>query len=56
MLAELPVLPIYTYANNTLIKPYVRGLYPSATDQHPLTAVWIDRDWNRAARRRETKP
>ena len=55
LLAELPVLPIYTYANNTLIKPYVRGLYPSATDQHPLTAVWIDRDWNRAARRRETQ-
>ncbi|MBI4465560.1 MAG: peptide ABC transporter substrate-binding protein [Acidobacteria bacterium] len=53
LLEELPVLPLYTYASNSLIKPYVRGLYPSPMDQHPLTAVWIDRDWNRTAQQQE---
>jgi hypothetical protein len=23
----------------------VRGIHPTALDTHPLTRVWIDRDW-----------
>ena len=38
-------LPIYHYATHELVKPYVRGLYPNALDFHPLTRVWLDRDW-----------
>jgi len=39
------VLPIYHYSTNELVKPYVRGIYQTALDTHPLTKVWIDRDW-----------
>jgi len=38
-------LPIYHYATHELVKPYVRGLHHTALDIHPLTRVWIDRQW-----------
>lgn len=45
LLQEIPVLPIYTYASNNLIKPYVRGFRPSPTEQFPLEELWIDYQW-----------
>lgn len=44
-LASSPFLPVYHYASHELIKPYVKGLYHTALDVHPLSRVWIDRDW-----------
>ncbi len=38
-------LPIYHYATTELVKPWVRGIYQTALDVHPLTHVWIDHDW-----------
>jgi ABC-type oligopeptide transport system substrate-binding subunit len=38
-------LPIYHYSTVELVKPWVRGLYQTALDVHPLTHVWIDHDW-----------
>ena len=35
-----PVLPIYHYSTNELVKPYVHGIYQTALDTHPLTKVW----------------
>ena len=40
-----PVIPIYHYTVNDLVKPYVRGIYPNALDTHPMRDVWIDHDW-----------
>ncbi|HTR97511.1 MAG TPA: peptide ABC transporter substrate-binding protein, partial [Candidatus Acidoferrales bacterium] len=45
---QAPFLPIYHYSTHELIKPYVRGLYHTALDLHPLTHVWIDRAWRSA--------
>ena len=45
LLRELPVIPIYTYASNNLIKPYVRGFRPSPTEQFPIHELWIDYNW-----------
>jgi oligopeptide transport system substrate-binding protein len=45
LLSEGPTLPIYHYSTNELVKPYVRGIYQTALDVHPLNYVWIDRDW-----------
>ncbi len=42
-----PFLPIYHYSTTELVKPWVRGLYQTALDTHPLKAVWIDHDWQR---------
>jgi oligopeptide transport system substrate-binding protein len=47
LLDQAPVIPIYQYSTTELVKPYVRGLYPTPLDTHPLKRVWIDRDWNR---------
>ncbi len=45
VLDELPVLPLYSYSVNTLLKPYVKGIYPTSLDMHPLNEVCIDRRW-----------
>jgi ABC-type oligopeptide transport system substrate-binding subunit len=47
LLADGPVIPIYHYSTVELLKPYVRGLYQTALDTHPLKHVWIDHDWQR---------
>ncbi|MGH9785210.1 MAG: ABC transporter substrate-binding protein, partial [Terriglobia bacterium] len=54
LLEEMPVLPIYTYASNNLIKPYVRGFVPSPTEEFPLDEFWIDRDWRQPANRSQS--
>ncbi|MEO5989270.1 MAG: peptide ABC transporter substrate-binding protein [Candidatus Eisenbacteria bacterium] len=40
-----PFLPIYHYSTIELVKPWVRGLYPTALDTHPLKAVFLDHEW-----------
>jgi len=45
LLDQAPVLPIYLYRTSELIKPYVRGLYSTALDTHPLKYVSIDQGW-----------
>ncbi len=45
LLSSSVVLPIYHYSTNELLKPYVRGLYRTALDTHPLQHVWIDHAW-----------
>ena len=44
-LASSPYLPIYHYATHELVKPYVKGVFHTALDVHPLSRVWIDRGW-----------
>jgi ABC-type oligopeptide transport system substrate-binding subunit len=51
LLDQSPVIPIYLYTVNDLVKPYVRGIYPNALDTHPLRDVWIDHDWKPAPSR-----
>jgi len=51
LLDEGPVIPIYHYSTNEMVKPYVRGIYKTPLDIHPLTRVWIDREWERRATR-----
>ena len=47
LMDELPIIPIYFYTYNPLIKPYVRGIYGNLRDEHPLREVWIDPDWRK---------
>lgn len=49
LLDQCPVIPIYHYSTNELVKPYVQGIYPTPLDIHPLEGVWIDRDWRTRA-------
>ena len=43
------MIPIYHYTTTELVKPYVRGLYSTPLDSHPLTHVWIDHTWRPGA-------
>ncbi len=47
LLEEGPIIPFYHYSTTELLKPYVRGLYQTALDTHPLKGVWIDHAWRR---------
>jgi ABC-type oligopeptide transport system substrate-binding subunit len=47
LLDDGPVIPIYHYSTNEMVKPYVRGIHRTPLDIHPITRVWIDRDWQR---------
>ena len=49
VLDESPILPIYHYTINDLVKPYVHGIEPTALDTHPLKDVWIDHAWKPGA-------
>lgn len=47
LLRDAPLIPIYHYTTTEFVKPYVRGMYPSPLDFHPLKYVWIDHDWQK---------
>lgn len=49
LLEESPVISLYTYTTNELLKPYVRGFHPNPLDEHLLTEVWIDYQWSERA-------
>jgi oligopeptide transport system substrate-binding protein len=42
---DAPVIPLYTYTQQFLIRPYVRGLSVNLVDQSQIERVWIDPDW-----------
>ncbi|MGC4002064.1 MAG: hypothetical protein QM811_02495 [Pirellulales bacterium] len=44
MMDELPVIPIYFDATNSMSKPYARGVYSNYHDIHPLKAITVDLD------------
>ncbi len=45
LLSDGPVIPVYHYAETSLIKPYVQGIHSTVLDVHPLKGVWIDHAW-----------
>ena len=40
---DVPIMPLFTNAQNLLVKPYVRGFRPNAMDIIHLKDVWIER-------------
>jgi len=39
------VIAMYHYVSTELVKPYVKGWYPTALDFHPLKYISIDENW-----------
>ena len=39
LMAELPIMPIYTYVNKALVSPEVRGWHPNLLDVHPYKYI-----------------
>ncbi|MBI4237689.1 MAG: peptide ABC transporter substrate-binding protein [Deltaproteobacteria bacterium] len=42
LLKEAPVLPVYTYKKHMLVRPYVKGFYPTVQDLHPMKFVSLE--------------
>lgn len=42
LLREAPVLPLFTHARTYLLKPQVKGYYPTLRNTHPFKYVWIE--------------
>lgn len=41
---EVPILPLYFYVNQNVVKPFVKGMHFNLRDLHPLKYVWIEKD------------
>lgn len=41
---EVPIMPIYFYVNQNVVKPYVKGMSYNLRDLHPLRYVWIEKN------------
>jgi oligopeptide transport system substrate-binding protein len=39
---EVPIIPVYTYTRNYLIRPEVKGWYPNILDHHPYQHVYLE--------------
>jgi oligopeptide transport system substrate-binding protein len=44
-----PRIPMYFYTKSLLIKPWVKGFWPSPFNSHAIEWLWIDRDWEGGA-------
>ncbi len=53
VLDELPMIPIYLYVSQSMVRPYVEGFYQNIQDVHPLWALGIDEQKREQLRRRE---
>jgi len=42
LMRELPVIPIYGYVSQAMVRPYVKGFHENLQDVHPLWALSID--------------
>ncbi|RMG15128.1 MAG: peptide ABC transporter substrate-binding protein [Planctomycetota bacterium] len=42
LLEELPIIPIYIYVNQGMLKTRVKGWFGNVRDQHPLKYLWIE--------------
>jgi oligopeptide transport system substrate-binding protein len=45
----MPLVPLYFYTKSTMVKPYVKGFYENAKNEHLVRFMWLDRDWKRQA-------
>ncbi|MFW5692591.1 MAG: peptide ABC transporter substrate-binding protein [Thermoguttaceae bacterium] len=53
VLDELPMIPIYLYVSQSMVRPYVEGFYRNIQDVHPLWSLGIDEQKREQLRRKE---
>ena len=42
LLDAAPIIPIYHYTHVFVIRPEVKGWFPTLLDHHPYKAVWLE--------------
>lgn len=43
LMDEMPIIPIYSYVTQSMVRPYVQGFYHNIQDVHPLKHIRVDR-------------
>ena len=56
LLDELPLIPIYIYVSQSMVRPYVEGFYRNIQDVHPLWAMGINEPKREQFRRGAARP
>ncbi len=44
LMDEQPIIPLYFFVSQNLVKPHVRGFYNNMVDTHHVWAIWLDRE------------
>ena len=44
LMDRMPVVPIYFYVSQSMVRPYVKGFHANILDVHPLKNVYVDRE------------
>jgi len=44
LMDQMPVIPLYSYVSQSMVRPYVKGFHHNVQDVHPLREIWIDRE------------
>ena len=47
LMDQMPIIPLYAYVDQNMVRPYVKGWYRNIQDTHPLKNVWIDEEEKR---------
>ncbi|MFW6124540.1 MAG: peptide ABC transporter substrate-binding protein [Pirellulales bacterium] len=47
LMQRLPVIPLYVYVSQSMVRPYIKGFFPNIQDVHPLWAVSVDQEGKR---------
>jgi ABC-type oligopeptide transport system substrate-binding subunit len=47
---EMSKLPLYFYTKSNLIKPWIKGYWPNASNDHYMRWMWVDSDWCKPGR------
>jgi hypothetical protein len=43
--AAMSKLPLYFYTKSNVIKPWMKGYWPNASNDHYMRWLWVDPDW-----------
>jgi oligopeptide transport system substrate-binding protein len=47
LMDQMPLIPLYSYVDQNMVRSYVKGWHRTLQDVHPLKNVWIDEEEKR---------
>lgn len=56
MIEDAPIIPLYVYTQQALIRPYVRDLPVNLVDNMQIERAWIDVDWRQHQQEAQLQP
>ena len=56
MIEDAPIIPLYVYTQQVLMRPYVKDLPVNLVDQMQIERAWIDVDWRKHQQEARLQP